>query len=688
VTEALVRMLKIPEDGDTSPDRMFTVEKVACLGCCTLAPAVKIGGITYGHQSPDTVEDMVADFIARLEEEKTIPEPPPEGPAEGEILLGLGSCCVSRGSGEVYHRVQTAIARTGVAARVKRVGCVGMCHRTPLMDVITPDGKNFRYSNVDPEDASRIVLKHFSPRGLHRKIGTHAAMWLEKLLTDESWRPVEHYLLPPREKQVTEFLEPQKHVVTEHFGHLDPTDIKEYKRLGGFEALGLCETETAAGDIVETVIRSGLRGRGGGGYPAGLKWKAVAEAAGGTKYVICNGDEGDPGAFMDRMLLESFPYRIIEGMAIAALAVGAKQGIFYIRAEYPLAVERVGEAISRCREVGILGDLFDLRICEGAGAFVCGEETALLESLEGRRGTPRLRPPYPSDSGLEGKPTLVNNVETYANIPWIFRNGPEAFSGIGSEGSRGTKVFALAGKVNRGGLIEVPMGISLRRIVEEIGGGVQGGKALKAVQVGGPSGGCVPASMLDTPVDYEALLEIGSMMGSGGMVVLDEDDCMVDIARYFLEFTQDQSCGKCTSCRIGTRRMLDILENLCEGRGSAGQIEELELLARRVKLGSLCQLGGTAPNPVLSTLKYFRDEYLQHVEGKCPTGKCRGLVTYSITSDCIGCTRCAQQCPVEAIEPVPLQQHQIDTEKCIRCGKCKAVCPVDAVEVQQRRWPE
>ena len=392
---------------------------------------------------------------------------------------------------------------------------------------------------------------------------------------------------------------------------------------------------------------------------------------------------------MDRMLLESFPYRIIEGVAIAARAVGAHEGFFYIRAEYPLAVRRIREALDRCTERGMLGDSvmgsdFRLRLSvkEGAGAFVCGEETALLASLEGKRGMPRLRPPYPAEQGLHGKPTLVNNVESYALMPWIFRNGAEAFARLGTEKSKGTKVFALAGKIVRGGLIEVPMGITLRQIVDEIGGGVAGAKAFKAVQVGGPSGGCVPAELADTPVDFEALTEAGAIMGSGGLVVLDESDCMVDIARYFLRFTQDQSCGKCTLCRVGTRRMLDIMDRICSGQGKKGDLEELERLARTVSAGSICGLGKTAPNPVLSTLRYFRHEYEAHLDGRCPAGKCKDLIHYRITDDCIGCTLCAQHCPVEAIPITPYQKHQIKDELCTRCDTCRVVCPTGAVVVE------
>jgi NADH-quinone oxidoreductase subunit F len=485
---------------------------------------------------------------------------------------------------------------------------------------------------------------------------------------------------------VAAFLGRQQHLATEYCGHIDPIDLDEYLAHGGFQMLEECLRKRSPAEIIETVRASGLRGRGGAGYLTGRKWEQVRAAAGSPKYIICNGDEGDPGAFMDRMILESYPYRVIEGMAIAAHAVGAEEGVFYIRAEYPLAVRRVGEALRLCKERGVIGDnLFgtgrrlNLRIMQGAGAFVCGEETALLASIEGRRGMPRLRPPYPAVEGLWAKPTLVNNVETYALVPWILRSGAAAFAAMGTGTSKGTKVFALAGKIARGGLIEVPMGVTLREIVEEIGGGLAGGKRFKAVQVGGPSGGCVPAELADTPVDYEALTAAGAIMGSGGLVVLDESDCMVDVARYFLEFTQDQSCGKCTPCRIGTRRMLDILERLVAGDGRKGDLEELEHLARFIQKASLCGLGKTAPNPVLSTLRYFRSEYEAHLEKRCPAGRCKQLVKYTISDECIGCTLCAQHCPSDAIPMTPYEKHVIDQDKCIRCDTCKQVCPVHAV---------
>jgi NADH-quinone oxidoreductase subunit F len=451
--------------------------------------------------------------------------------------------------------------------------------------------------------------------------------------------------------------------------------------------LETCATLTPE-DIIKTIVTSGLRGRGGAGFPTGQKWRLVRQQAEPTKYVICNGDEGDPGAFMDRMILESFPYRVIEGLAIAAVAVGAHDAIFYVRHEYPHALRRLRAALTKCEQRGWLGERlmgsnYSLRISikEGAGAFVCGEETALIASVEGRRGMPRLRPPFPAQAGLWGKPTLINNVETLAMVPWIIRHGGEALAKLGTATSKGTKVFALAGKVRRAGLIEIPMGTTLRQIVEEIGGGVGPGRRLKAVQIGGPSGGCVPARLADTPVDFESLRAIGAIMGSGGMVVLDDTACMVDIARYFLQFTQNQSCGKCTFCRIGTKRMLELLNRLCAGTATRKHLQELEQLAPQVAEGSLCGLGKTAPNPVLTTLRYFRDEYEAHLQGRCPAGKCTALIKYRVKDNCTGCTICAQHCPVNAIPMTPYARHAIDLEKCTRCDSCRQVCPYGAVEV-------
>ncbi len=564
-----------------------------------------------------------------------------------------------------------------------------MCYQTPIVEVDLPGGAPAVYTKVTPEDVPRIVRRHVRAPGIARRAWAAFGTLLEDLATGEAWRPEERHAADIRDPAIAAFFGRQQHIATEHFGKLDPLDLDAYAAHGGFRALAGALAELEPVDVVERVKRSGLRGRGGAGFPTGVKWERVRAARRQDTVLIVNGDEGDPGAFMDRMILESFPYRVIEGLAIAAYAAGAAEGIFYIRAEYPLAVERVREAIRRCEKAGRLdlktraGPLrLRLEIREGAGAFVCGEETALIASIEGRRGTPRYRPPYPAESGLHGRPTLINNVETLACVPWIFRNGPEAFAAIGTERSKGTKVFALAGKVARGGLIEVPMGTTLRTIVEEIGGGAARGKKWKAVQIGGPSGGCLPAAMADTPVDYEALLAAGAMMGSGGLVVLDEDDCMVDIARYFLQFTQSESCGKCTCCRVGTRRMLEILERLCAGEGKAGDLGDLERLARTTAAGSLCGLGKTAPNPVFTTLRYFREEVEAHLRKRCPARRCRALIRYTVTDACTGCTRCAQHCPVDAIPFAPYRRHEIDQATCTKCDTCRVVCPADAIRVE------
>ena len=684
VHDALRRALDLRDGQDTDGQGRFTLEKVACLGCCTLAPVVQIDNVTYGHLTPSTAAGVLDDFLALRKHPAAVGAAEEfSGGAAGEIRIGLGSCCVARGSEQVLGALEKAVRETGRRVAVKQVGCVGMCHQTPLVEVVEADGRSFLYARLTAEDAGDVVRRHFSARGL-RKLHACVSTALEKVLTDEAWQPTQRLELDPRRQAVADFLSPQKHVATESCGQVDPLDIDDAIRRGGFEALRQAQSLSPR-EIIRRIGASGLRGRGGAGYHTALKWAAVHAAPGRPKYVIINADEGDPGAFMDRMILESYPYRVIEGVAIAARAVEANEAIFYIRAEYSLAVRRVNAALDVCRRRGVLGagspGALDIRVMEGAGAFVCGEETALIASLEGRRGTPRLRPPYPSQAGLHGRPTLVNNVETYALVPWIIRRGPEEFAAMGTASSKGTKVFALAGKVARGGLIEVPMGVSLRQIVMEIGGGVAGGKAFKAAQVGGPSGGCVPAALADVPVDYEALAAAGAIMGSGGLIVLDEDDCMVEMARYFLRFTQDQSCGRCTFCRIGTRRMLDILERLCAGQAHSGDVEQLEALAGQVRAGSLCGLGKTAPNPVLSTLRHFRDEYEAHAQGRCPAGRCTALIHYTITDECIGCTLCAQNCPVAAIAPTPYEKHSIDNATCVRCGVCKTVCPAKAVVI-------
>jgi len=686
--------LVIPEDDDTDPQGVFTVQKVACLGCCTLAPVCQIDGVTYGHLTNKGIPRVLSDFLelqSRMADQQS--EIGSRRPAEeyGEIRIALDSCCLANGCGYVRDAMQQALTETGAPAKLKQVACIGMCYNTPMVEIVSQDGISSIYAGVQPEDAKSIIQRHFKPGGIIRKIHSAASNVIDNILTDEVWEPVTRYSVEVRDPQIDDFLGGQKHIATEYWGEICPADLNEYIEHDGFEALKHCINERTPDQLVEEIQRSGLRGRGGAGYPSGLKWAKVKDAGDSAniqKYLVCNGDEGDPGAFMDRMLLESYPYRVIEGVTIAAYAIGASEGYLYVRAEYPAAVQRMIEAIIQCEERGFLGDnilgsgySLHLRIMKGAGAFVCGEETALLSSIEGKRGMPRLRPPYPSENGLWGKPTLVNNVETYSLVPWIMRNGADAFAALGTEKSKGTKVFALAGKVVKGGLIEVPMGITIREIVEQIGGGIADGRRFKAVLIGGPSGGCVPAELAHTPVDYEALTSVGAIMGSGGLVVLDDSDCVVEIARYFLEFTQDQSCGKCTYCRIGTRRMLEILTRLCEGQGKKGDLEELEELAIMIKRGSLCGLGQTAPNPVISTLKYFREEYEAHLERRCPAGNCKALIKYSVTDDCIGCTLCAQNCPADAIEMRPYEKHEIDVDKCTRCGTCKEICPNDAIRI-------
>jgi NADH-quinone oxidoreductase subunit F len=504
--------------------------------------------------------------------------------------------------------------------------------------------------------------------------------------TDTTWDNVVWKSENERTDIINSFLSNQIHISTEGYGILTPLHIDEYLSHGGFEALKKTLSSQPPNEVVEAILSSGIRGRGGGGFLTGRKWEIIAKSDSPVKYIICNGDEGDPGAFMDRMLLESYPFRVIEGMLIAAYAVGASNGIFYIRAEYPLAVMRIRTAIEICKERKIIGDnildsgfSFHVEIYEGAGAFVCGEETALIASIEGNRGFPKQRPPYPAEKGLNGFPTLVNNVETLSQIPYVIRNGFETYSAIGTQGSKGTKVFALAGKIRYGGLIEVPMGMTINHIVEQIGGGVEGNTRLKAVQVGGPSGGCIPAELCDVPVDFDALSSMGAMMGSGGLVVLNENDCMVDVARYFLSFTCEQSCGKCTFCRVGIRRMLDIFDKITSGKAEMSDIDKLEQLALNIKKASLCGLGKTGPNPVLTTIKYFRKEYEDHINGICPTGVCKNLVKYVVNDNCTGCAKCAKACPVDAIPYVPYQMHQIDIEKCVQCGLCIDECSFEAI---------
>jgi|GEM_PF-3598 len=702
VAAELGRRLGIPAGRDTDPQRRYTVEPVPCLGCCTLAPVVQIDGVTHGRVQPDGLTTLLtagADGARRA-----APRPEPGTAAAGarpiEVRVGLGSCCVANGSGAVYDALCAAVARHGAPAVLKRVGCVGMCHQTPFVEIVRAGQEPVIFTRVTPDQAVAIARRYLARHPVARFVGALRAAVGPRRGRARAAAPAPR-ACTPRDPQLAAFLGRQVHIATEHAGRLDPLDFDEYVRHDGFVALARCRTEYSPLEIIERVERSGLRGRGGAGFPTGTKWRLGHDAAGPRKFVICNGDEGDPGAFMDRMLMESYPYRVIEGLAIAARAVGAAEGVFYIRAEYPLACARIETALRTCVARGVLHDSPAgatparpyFRVAHGAGAFVCGEETALIAALQGRRGTPVLRPPYPVERGLEGCPTLVNNVETLACIPWIIRRGPEAFAAIGTPRSRGTKVFALAGKIARGGLIEVPMGMTLREIIADIGGGVRPEataagprpRRLKAVQIGGPSGGCVPAALVDTPVDFDALAEVGALMGSGGLVVLDDRDCLVDMARYFVSFTQSQSCGRCVPCRIGTQRMLDILDRITAGRGRPADLAELERLAGHVGLGSLCGLGRTAPNPVLTTLRYFRFEYEAHLAGRCPAGRCAALVDYVVTDRCTGCTLCAQHCPADAILPRPYERHAIDTDRCTRCDGCRVRCPEGAIEIVSPR---
>ncbi|QIA07522.1 NAD(P)H-dependent oxidoreductase subunit E [Draconibacterium halophilum] len=690
VYDAFRRELKLEEGQETEESGEYTLEQVACLGCCTLAPVVQIDETTYGHVASDQVGQVIADFESLKGTKSAKKARKADGSEiQGEIRIGLGSCCVASGSKEIEEEVEHVVNDSGLRVSMKHVGCVGMCHQVPLVEVVPNEGEATLYAKVKPEDVKNIVESHFQAPGLFTRLKNKLLHTVEDIQTDRNWDGIERYEISMREKPVASFLGKQIPIATEYRGIINPLDINEYLKRGGFSALEKVLNKMAPDEVIREVKDSGVRGRGGAGFPTGIKWELVKKHENDIKYIICNGDEGDPGAFMDRMLLESYPYRVIEGMIIAAYATDIHQGYFYIRAEYPLAVKRIREALKICEAKNYLGknilgsgfDL-DLQIYEGAGAFVCGEESALIASIEGNRGFPRMRPPFPAESGLWGKPTLVNNTETLAQISYILREGAEGFSKIGSGRSTGTKVFSLAGKIARGGLIEVPMGITIKQVIEEIGGGIANSRTFKAVQIGGPSGGCIPAAHSDTPIDFESLGEMGAMMGSGGLVVLDDTDCMVDIARYFLSFTQEESCGKCTFCRVGTKRMLDILDGIVSGKGKKGDIEELEHLAGWTKKGSLCGLGKTAPNPVLSTLRHFRDEYEAHINGTCPTGKCAKLITYSVNDECIGCTKCVQKCPVDAIPFTPHEKHSIDTELCIKCDACRAVCPVDAIDVK------
>ena len=580
-----------------------------------------------------------------------------------KILVGEGSCGIAAGAEQVDSALQKALA--GTAHTLGVTGCIGMCYLEPIVDVYPDGGEVIRLVRVKPEDAEKILA----------------------FLNDGSEEHIKDLVVSEEDSQ---FLKKQTRIALRRCGIIDPNEISDFLKNDGYTALKKVLGGMTPEQVIDTVKISGLAGRGGAGFPTWFKWNAARQSAGDEKYLICNADEGDPGAFMDRAVIESDPHNLIEGMLIAAYAIGAKHAVVYVRAEYPLAIKRLERAIKQAQENGYLGENIlgspfscDMRIKAGAGAFVCGEETALIESLEGSRGMPRLKPPFPAQSGYWHKPSNINNVETFANVSWIINNGGEAFAAMGTENSKGTKVFALTGKIKRGGLVEIPMGKTLRDVIFDIGGGMKGTKKFKAVQMGGPSGGCIPAELIDTVIDYKALGATGAIMGSGGMVVMDEDTCMVGMAKFFLDFTAKESCGKCVHCRIGTMRMLEILERITEGKGKEGDIELLEELCSSIKDGALCGLGQTAPNPVLTTIRYFRNEYEDHIKNKkCSAGECTALVKYSIDpSACRGCTLCARNCPVKAIEGEVKKPHSINTMVCIKCGKCKSVCKFGAVKL-------
>ena len=620
----------------------------------------------------DDLKEFKVQQEERLQQEKTR--------TQAKVLVGMGTCGIAAGAQEVYDAICQELSEQGVEdVVVAQTGCIGFCAQEPLAEVILPDGQRVLYGHVDAEKARKVVTEHV----LAGRVITEWAVNGGSLLPTEEQGEAELV-----EVGEVPFFKNQVRIALRNCGVINPESLGEYIARDGYQSLAKVLTGMTPAEVIAEVKKSGLRGRGGGGFSTGTKWEFAHKQPPGQKYMVCNADEGDPGAFMDRSILEGDPHSVVEGMAIGAYAIGANKGYVYCRAEYPIAVKRLNLAITQAKEQGLLGEnilgtdfSFDLEVRLGAGAFVCGEETALLASIEGQRGEPRLRPPYPAVSGLWGKPTIINNVETFANVAPIIHRGSDWFASIGSENSKGTKVFALAGEINNIGLAEIPMGTTLREVIYDIGGGIPEGKKFKGAQTGGPSGGCIPAEFLDTPIDYDNLAKLGTIMGSGGLIIMAEDTCMVDLARFFLDFTQEESCGKCPPCRVGTTVMLDLLNRIVEGKGEEGDLEKLEELGQNIKAASLCGLGQTAPNPVLSTMRYFREEYEEHVrDKKCRAGVCTALFQYYIIPEkCKRCGICAKVCPVQCISGDRQTPYVIDQERCIKCGACMEACPFDSI---------
>ena len=706
ITKSLEEFLKI-RDGETTKDGLFTLESVACVGCCSLAPVVVRDGEFHGHLTDKSVIDIIKkavvvidgklyedptdnlliDVIKKIEKHGEVSEDSiikkqktqeiidlgssgiAAGTKKTQVMVGVGSCGIAAGAKKIYAKINALKNAENLDFNLHQTGCIGSCYREPLVEIIDDSGK-YLYGNMDEDKVVEVVEQHI-----------------------KKMKPVKDYVVRSNLFETPDdvFFAQQVKIALRNCGYIDPENIEEYEARDGYKAIKkIVDEKISSLDVIKAISDSGLRGRGGAGFPTGRKWSIAHSYESKEKHIVCNADEGDPGAFMDRSLLEGDPHSVIEGMIIAAYSIKATRGAIYCRAEYPIAIRRLNIALDQARAKGYLGKNimgidgfnFDVYLTEGAGAFVCGEETALLTSIEGNRGMPHFRPPFPAESGLWEKPTIINNVETFSNVPWIILNGAETFTQYGTEKSKGTKVFALVGKINRSGLVEVPMGMTIRDIVFNIGGGMQNGKKFKAVQLGGPSGGCIPADLADLKIDYESVNETGAIMGSGGLVVLDETTCLVDVARFFIEFTQKESCGKCTFCRIGTAKMLEILIRITEGNGKIGDIEKLEELSYQIKTTSLCGLGQTAPNPVLTTIKYFRDEYEAHIiDKRCPAKSCVNLLTYEVVEEnCTGCGLCAEKCSVNAIFGKAKIPHFIDQNLCIKCNACYEVCEYDAIK--------